>query len=259
MVFFVCEGCNESLKKNQVDKHAMKCAGCWAVTCVDCSVTFPDNEYATHTSCVSEAQKYEGSLYKGKKEKLNAQDKWGLVLEYALEHVNDAPVSIRTYIPDVCQSGNVPRQQKKFNNFVKNSIRLHSPPLLDELWAFLEKCKDICWATPDSSNPPPMDKITAHTETTNDSVKIHLEDKQDQHKEIKKKKKKEKEKHALGNESEENFKMVTEKKKSKKKKNIENGSFSAGAVSDKMKKKKKKRSQDQESAIEDSMSKKPKL
>jgi len=23
MVFFVCEGCNESLKKNQVDKHAM--------------------------------------------------------------------------------------------------------------------------------------------------------------------------------------------------------------------------------------------
>jgi cell growth-regulating nucleolar protein len=66
MVFFVCEGCNESLKKNQVDKHAMKCHGCWAVTCVDCSVTFPGNDYAAHTSCVSEAQKYEGSLYKGK-------------------------------------------------------------------------------------------------------------------------------------------------------------------------------------------------
>jgi hypothetical protein len=41
MVFFVCDGCNESLKKNQVDKHAMKCRDCWAVTCVDCSVTFP--------------------------------------------------------------------------------------------------------------------------------------------------------------------------------------------------------------------------
>ncbi len=66
MVFFVCNGCNESLKKNQVDRHASRCRDCWAVTCVDCSVTFPGNEYASHTSCVSEAQKYEGSLYKGK-------------------------------------------------------------------------------------------------------------------------------------------------------------------------------------------------
>ena len=35
MVFFVCEGCNESMKKNQVDKHASRCRSCHAVTCVD--------------------------------------------------------------------------------------------------------------------------------------------------------------------------------------------------------------------------------
>jgi cell growth-regulating nucleolar protein len=57
MVFFVCEGCNESLKKNQVDKHAGRCRSCWAVTCVDCNVTFPEDTYRAHTSCVSEAQR----------------------------------------------------------------------------------------------------------------------------------------------------------------------------------------------------------
>ena len=59
MVFFVCDGCNETLKKNQVDKHASRCRVCTSVTCVDCSVSFYGNDYA-HTVCISEAEKYEG-------------------------------------------------------------------------------------------------------------------------------------------------------------------------------------------------------
>lgn len=65
MVFFVCEGCNETMKKNQVDKHAARCKSCHAVTCVDCSVSFYGNDYVAHTTCVSEAEKYEKTLYKG--------------------------------------------------------------------------------------------------------------------------------------------------------------------------------------------------
>lgn len=67
MVFFVCEGCNETLKKAQVNAHASKCRSCHAVTCIDCSVTFYGNDFDTHITCVSEAEKYEKSLYKGKK------------------------------------------------------------------------------------------------------------------------------------------------------------------------------------------------
>eukprot|EP01036_Dinobryon_divergens_P041039 gene41039-54363_t len=66
MVFFVCEGCNETLKKNQVDKHAQRCRSCHSVTCVDCQVTFPGDEYVQHVTCISEAEKYEKSLFKGK-------------------------------------------------------------------------------------------------------------------------------------------------------------------------------------------------
>ena len=41
MVFFVCDGCNETLKKAKVDLHAAKCRDCYAVSCVDCSQSFP--------------------------------------------------------------------------------------------------------------------------------------------------------------------------------------------------------------------------
>ena len=43
MVVFICEVCNATLKKNQVDKHCFKCRSCQSVTCVDCSVTFWGN------------------------------------------------------------------------------------------------------------------------------------------------------------------------------------------------------------------------
>lgn len=76
MVFFVCEGCNESLKKAHVDKHAAKCRNCYAVTCVDCQVTFHGNDYAAHTVCMSEAEKYEKSLFKGKVAKSSFSNKY---------------------------------------------------------------------------------------------------------------------------------------------------------------------------------------
>ena len=69
MVFFVCEACNESLKKNKVETHRWSCRGCWVLTCVDCSKQFAGDEYMAHTSCMSEAQRYEGKLYVHKENK----------------------------------------------------------------------------------------------------------------------------------------------------------------------------------------------
>lgn len=44
MVTFLCDGCNETIKKNKVDAHAAKCHSCYAVSCVDCSVSFPGGQ-----------------------------------------------------------------------------------------------------------------------------------------------------------------------------------------------------------------------
>lgn len=47
----------------QVDKHTLKCRSCWVLTCVDCSKDFKGEEYRTHTSCISEAEKYQGNTF----------------------------------------------------------------------------------------------------------------------------------------------------------------------------------------------------
>ncbi|OQR83955.1 hypothetical protein ACHHYP_14086 [Achlya hypogyna] len=138
MVFFVCEGCNETLKKNKVDQHAARCRNCWAVTCVDCSVVFKGNDYAAHTTCISEAEKYEGALYQGNKGKAavkkNPQERWMDLIQSVSApdtKVNQALQRIQSY-------DNVPRKKAKFMNFLKNSIGTQGAGLEERLWTFLE-------------------------------------------------------------------------------------------------------------------------
>lgn len=64
MVTFVCDDCQTTLKKQKVATHY--CGGS-SFSCVDCGVNFNQNGVKGHTSCVSEAEKYQGHLYKGPK------------------------------------------------------------------------------------------------------------------------------------------------------------------------------------------------
>ncbi|KAJ2662188.1 hypothetical protein IW148_003077 [Coemansia sp. RSA 1199] len=72
MVSFVCNACQETLKKPKLDMHANRCHYA-SFSCIDCSVDFTGTSYRQHTSCISEAEKYEGKLYK--KGKQSAQQK----------------------------------------------------------------------------------------------------------------------------------------------------------------------------------------
>jgi cell growth-regulating nucleolar protein len=128
----------QTLKKNQVDKHAQRCRNCHAVTCVDCSVTFYGNDYAQHITCVSEAEKYEKTLYKPKAGKANPQDAWNDLIQTACSKVDTAPQIVRPYLQRVSDLSNVPRNKKKFINFAKNSLRLYSDNVLEALWTYLD-------------------------------------------------------------------------------------------------------------------------
>ena len=65
MVFFTCNACGSSLKKSQVEKHYQsECSRCEVLSCMDCGQDFYGDDYAKHTKCVSEAEKYQGSLFK---------------------------------------------------------------------------------------------------------------------------------------------------------------------------------------------------
>jgi cell growth-regulating nucleolar protein len=130
------------MKKNQVDKHANRCRSCYAVTCVDCSVTFYGNDYATHLVCVSEAEKYEKTLYKAKiVTKLNPQEAWLSLIADAASKADEAPRNIRSYVLRLNTLGNVPRNKSKFSNFMKNSVKINNASVIDDLWAFLEGLK----------------------------------------------------------------------------------------------------------------------
>ena len=145
----MCEGCNESLKKAQVDNHAARCRSCYAVTCVDCNVTFPDDEYRTHTSCVSEAERYERTIFRGVKKgeegkgkKMTPQEAWNALILEAGDRKQEADSSIRGYLATLAECSNVPRKQKQFVNFAGNSLKIrNNDALVNKVWAFLEQLR----------------------------------------------------------------------------------------------------------------------
>ncbi len=57
MPSFVCDTCQETLKKPKLDAHAAACRGA-VFSCIDCYRTFAGTEYRAHTSCITETQKY---------------------------------------------------------------------------------------------------------------------------------------------------------------------------------------------------------
>ncbi|KAG6817498.1 hypothetical protein H0H87_008123 [Tephrocybe sp. NHM501043] len=58
--------CGDVVKKPKLDQHRSRCHG--GFDCIDCSTTFnTPAEYKGHTQCISEAEKYQKSLYKGPK------------------------------------------------------------------------------------------------------------------------------------------------------------------------------------------------
>lgn len=110
-------------------------------SCIDCGVVFHGEEYAAHTSCISEAEKYEKSLYKGKAKKLSPQDLWVALVEEAAGNSGKAPAAIQSYLKRLGELGNVPRNNKKFVNFVRNSLKIQNEHLIGEIWAYLEKLR----------------------------------------------------------------------------------------------------------------------
>jgi len=57
-------GCGDVLTKPKLDKHRAMCHT--SFDCIDCSKRFETPaDYKEHTSCISEAEKYQGALYNG--------------------------------------------------------------------------------------------------------------------------------------------------------------------------------------------------
>ncbi|GFN84122.1 cell growth-regulating nucleolar protein-like [Plakobranchus ocellatus] len=134
MVFFNCNACGEALKKNQVEKHALRCRNCQVLSCVDCGKDFWGNDYQSHTKCITEEEKYCGQGYVPKVNKGEVkQEQWIEKVQGAIERSPSNP-GLRSLLVKLKDYPNIPRKQQKFQNFLKNSLRVYSDVLITQVW-----------------------------------------------------------------------------------------------------------------------------
>lgn len=94
--------------------------------------TAQGDAYKAHTSCISEAEKYQGALYKGgKAAKKNPQERWTDAMNLAAEK---AEGSLGKVFQTLIEFPNVPRKKTRFLNFARNSLRMHSEDVLNQLF-----------------------------------------------------------------------------------------------------------------------------
>ena len=145
MVTFICGSCNATLKKSQVASHLNRCGRNVGLSCLDCGVEFDCYSYVQHTSCITEAQKVEGTLWRGGKKKAadaggsagsGKKDSWTSIISEAISREAElASADDKRCLRKLEGLENVPNKQKKFCNFVKNSLGERKGG--DEVWNFL--------------------------------------------------------------------------------------------------------------------------
>ena len=161
MVFFICEVCNEPIKKPKVEQHTHVCRNAWAFSCMDCGVRFEGPEYKAHTSCMSEAKRYEGKFYVEKEKKgERKQQSWMESVITRLESADPKHAGLKSYVEKLMQYDNLPRKKAKFVNFAKNSLNLKADRegIAEKLWGLIE---DASTDTPPVAESEASDNATA--------------------------------------------------------------------------------------------------
>ncbi|XP_041909366.1 cell growth-regulating nucleolar protein [Corvus kubaryi] len=144
MVVFTCNACGEAVKKAQVEKHVNICRNCQCLSCMDCGKDFWGDDYKEHVKCVSEDQKYGGKGFEAKTNKGDAkQQEWIQKIHEVMKKPNITP-KVRNILEQMRAFDNIPRKKVKFQNWIKNSLRIHDNALQDQVWdVFSEATRNI--------------------------------------------------------------------------------------------------------------------
>ncbi|XP_061848671.1 cell growth-regulating nucleolar protein [Colius striatus] len=134
MVVFTCNACGESVKKAQVEKHVNICRNCQCLSCMDCGKDFWGDDYKEHVKCVSEDQKYGGKDFEAKTNKGDAkQQEWIQKIHEIMKKPNISP-KVRSILEQMRAFDNIPRKKVKFQNWMKNSLKINDSTLQDQVW-----------------------------------------------------------------------------------------------------------------------------
>ncbi|XP_061171910.1 cell growth-regulating nucleolar protein-like [Saccostrea echinata] len=238
MVFFSCNACGESLKKNQVEKHyTTKCRQAKSLSCIDCSKEFWGQEYDKHTKCISEEEKYSGKNYVSKSGANKGEQKQNQWLEQVHAAINGAQSdkSVLHLLHQIKDYPNIPRKQAKFKNFLKNSLRVKKESLIDEAWNLIMKHAEQTKTTetqspeakPMNGNHEPQSKAETEIIQKGQTKKEKKEEMKKKRKEERKRKRKADEN---GDVKEEEEEEKPKKKKKRKKEEHEEEDMANGDV-----------------------------
>ncbi|KAG7462099.1 hypothetical protein MATL_G00199060 [Megalops atlanticus] len=236
MVFFTCNACGESLKKAQVEKHVNICRGCEVLSCIDCGKDFWGNDYKNHVKCISEDQKYGGKGYEAKSNKGDVkQQQWIQRIHEAMNKPGISP-KLKDVLNQVSSYDNVPRKKAKFQNWMKNSLKIYNTTLYDQVWDIFSEATSTGSSTTQQSAPnQPAESQTEKTLNSqaqqNGSEEVppteKKKNKQERKEERQKKKSKKKkgEENSMEEEPQQQYEdnTVEKQKKKKRKKEEKNG------------------------------------
>ncbi|XP_028614038.1 cell growth-regulating nucleolar protein [Grammomys surdaster] len=220
MVFFTCNACGESVKKIQVEKHVSVCKNCECLSCIDCGKDFWGDDYKSHVKCISEGQKYGGKGYEAKTNKGDAkQQAWIQKINELIKKPNVSP-KVRELLQQISAFDNVPRKKAKFQNWMKNSLKVHSDSVLEQVWSIFSEA-----SSSEQDQQPPSHMAKPHEEIptkvpsakTNGATEEQTEakkNKRERKEERQKNRKKEKKELKLEN-HQENLKSQKPKKRTK--------------------------------------------
>ncbi|CEF64978.1 Post-GPI attachment to proteins factor 2 [Strongyloides ratti] len=136
MVFFACDNCGESLKKNAVEKHIYRCKNA-TYSCMDCQKSFDKFSYSSHLKCISEEERYGGKNYVVKENKgEKKQNAWCEQVTKAIENVKEK--DLKDILKQVSKFDNIPRKEAKFLNFLNNSLKIKNRGLCERAWKAIE-------------------------------------------------------------------------------------------------------------------------
>ncbi|XP_053560118.1 cell growth-regulating nucleolar protein [Bombina bombina] len=195
MVFFTCNGCGESLKKGQVEKHVAICRNCQCLSCIDCGKDFWGDDYKEHLKCISEDQKYGGKAFEAKANKGDVkQQQWIQRIQVVMEKPGIS-AKIKSILNQISSYDNVPRKKAKFQNWMKNSLKIQNQALQDQVWEIFSEATSNAVGTQDNQNQaeviPPENKTrpSEAVEEINNKKKNKRERKEERQKQNKKEKK----------------------------------------------------------------------
>ena len=148
MVSFICNRCQETIRKCKVDEHYNRC-GSDSYSCVDCGKDFSRSSACNHNACITEEEKYQGKLYDASKvwfyrtdyqqKKENPQLEWMRLLDEAV--ANNQDPSLKPAFDKLLAMPNVPRKKAKFVNFVQNCCHIQGS-LIERVWSVLEEVRN---------------------------------------------------------------------------------------------------------------------